>query len=835
MKVLRNLLFLLAGFVLLSVSACKDDPEPEPQPTPSEVKIASNVHVLDATVLTFMEPLDTISFQLKFALWPSGQAAPKVGEILVGGISQSTPYGVLRKVTSVSPYGAGYACATSPAKLDEVILQGKIQLHNQKLTPQMIKKVTLAPGVKLNQTKSTNLLGFDMSFETNLTSNGHAKAYGNVYFDMGFNFDFSVSLIDGVQFESSLDITQQAGLGLKATGNWNGQEKQLGEMLFAPWVIQVGPVPVVFVPKATLKLKSGAGISAEVTTYAWEKLETKLGLAYDSRDDNPWDLINECNPQYDLQWPSLNADANFYLKVGPSVSLKLYGDSGPFFDVMAKSNLEASVTSKSPETNFNLNFELWLEANAGIDISLLGFLDYSYSTNLFEKLIWSLKRNGEPIPSGIAITAPSENSNVMVGSTVPVILLVNGQPTEGVKIYLDNGLLTSLNQSPYSWQWQIPEQEGIHALKAEATIGGELFTHSINVNITKATWTETLLAGLKPWETINGLSFSSYNSGMAVGYGCEAFGSSPCYGFVATTSDGGKTWSKSFEVENGFGGFEDVVMNGSSAIIAGDNLGVYWLNNGDWVHMEDQYGEYISGARLGVSDAGTLVVADGSNINVLADELWYTSGNGEVSIVPEIFGGTEQPKIVDMAFGKDGVGYFVGYSIGPQSWMYKTQDGGMTWNQVATPGGANYELSAVTVASNGNVIVTGRSLNDGPEIYKSTNEGTSWTKAQIPAYFGGAYYDLYTLKDVVMVDENIGYAAGVFGTQFPNSSIISTSDGGLTWIASSFIPQYPYYEVNKLVFLDKYHGWAGGYSYPNPTGGSNGTLYPALFRFGLGK
>jgi hypothetical protein len=835
MKVLRNLLFLLAGFVLLSVSACKDDPEPEPQPIPGEVKIAANVHVLDATVLTYMEPLDTVSYQLKFALWPTGQAAPKVGEILVGGISQSTPYGVLRKVTSVSPYGAGYACATGPARLDEVILQGKIQLHKQKLTPQMIQKVKLEPGVKLNQTKSTNMLGFDMSFESNLTNNGNAKAYGSFYFELGFNFDFSVSLVDGVQFESSLDVMQQAGLGARAKGSWNAQEKKLGEMLFTPWVIQVGPVPVVFVPKATLRLKSGAGISAEVTTYAWEKLETKLGLAYDSRDDNPWDLINECNPQHDLQWPSLTSDASFWIKVGPAVSLKLYGDSGPFFDVMAKSNLDASITSKSPESNFNLNYELWLEANAGIEISLLGFLDYDYSANLFEKLIYSLKRNGEPIPNGIAITAPSDNSNVMIGSNVPIVLLVNGQPSEGVKLYLDDVLLTTITQSPYSWQWQIPEQEGIHALKVEATIGGELLTHAISVNIAKAAWTETLLAGLQPWETINGLSFSGYNSGMAVGYGCEAFGSSPCYGFVAITSDGGKTWSKDLVVEDGFGGFEDVVMNGSSAIAAGEYLGVYWLNNGEWEHMKDQYGENISGSRLGVSDMGTLVVADGSNINVLAEELWYFSGNGEVSIEPEIFGGTEQPKIVDLAFGEDGSGYFVGYSVGPQSWMYKTQDGGMTWNQVTTPGGANYELSAVAVANNGDVIVTGRSLNDGPEIYKSTNGGASWVKAQVPAYFGGAYYDLYTLKDVVMIDENIGYAAGVFGTLYPNSSIIGTTDGGLTWVASGFIPQYPTYEINKLVFVDKYHGWAGGYSYPNPTAGSNGTLYPALFRFGLGK
>lgn len=831
MKKLTSWLLAITLFSLVINTGCSKKEEPEPDPTPAvEVKIAENVHVLDTTILNGMAPLDTNTYNLVFTTWPSGKAAPKVGEIAVGGISESTPYGVLRKITGVTQTGNGYECTTGPAQLDEVILQGKISLHQQKLTPDKIKTLHLEPGVTINTQKRPDLLGFDMYFESDLDAAGNAQAYGSFYFEMGFDFDFSVGLTSGVQMESSLTIKQEAGLGARATGNWSGKETAIGEMEFMPWVIQVGPVPVVFVPKTKLKLKTGGGVSAEVETFAWERLETKLGIKYDSGKDDKWDLINECNPTYDLQWPSLTADANFWLKVGPEVSLKLYGQAGPFFDVLAKTNLDATIVSKSTKSSFNLNYELWLEANAGIDITLLGFFEYNKSFNLFEKKIDSKTRTGEPIPDGLQITTPSANSTVVIGNTIPISVLVNGQPSDDLKIYIDDMLRATLTQPPYSWDWLVQEPEGQHTIRAEATLAGNVKSHSIVLNVAMASWSEVATSGLTTWETINGIQFSDYTNGMAVGYGSEPF-TNNSYGFVATTSDGGTTWTKIFTLDNGFNGFDDLVMNGSSPIVCGNDIGVYWLREGNWEPMTDQYGEYVSGDMVEASGSGTLVFAEGTSIKLLAGEQWFTSGNGEVIISPEIWGGTSQPEIVDLAFD-GGEGYFVGYSTGPESWIYRTTDGGFHWNQITTPGGANFELSSVDI-NNGRVVVTGRSLNDGPEIYWSGNGGNSWNKALLPDYFSGPYYDLYTLKDIVMIDEELGYAAGVFGTTFPGASILLTTDGGQTWTAANLALQYPYYEIKSLFFADKYHGWAGGYSYPNPTGGSNGILFPSVFRFGI--
>lgn len=831
----RFFLFLMALNTAILFISCSKKDDPGPVEPVKEVKIADNVRILNDSLLSGMTALDTTTFDLNFTTWPVGVSAPKVGEIMVGGVSESTPYGVMRRIATVNTAGSGYNCTTIPAKLDEVILQGKIDLQHVKMSPAKVKSIHLQQGIKIIKSKNSNLLGFDFSFEKELGT-PNVKAYGSLYFEVGFNFGLDISLDPPrTDFNASIEIIQSAIIGLRAQGNWSGQSINIAEIVFTPWTIMVGPVPVVFVPKAVLVLKADAGIGASIETYATESFNRELGLrcVLKPLSSPDWTLINQWEPAptFDYLWPSLQGDASFTVKCGPEVSLKLYGQAGPYFNLFVKSSLNASLVSGS-STNFNMDFCLGLEANAGVQVSLLGFWEFDKYVNLFDKDIKCWNLNNEPIPKGIRISSPANNSSAVIGTTIPVSMVVNGMPASGVKIYIDNVLKTTLTLSPYTWNWTVNETEGQHTIKAEATIAGEEMVHSIVVNVGLATWREPAITGFKTDETINSLYFYDKNNGFAVGYGDVYFGNK--WGFILNTSDGGKTWGRRKEIADDFGGFTDVLMSGPNhGYACGDNLGLYGTLDGgaNWEPMKDIYGEYIQASIIRITSNVVIVKANGIDVGVSTDGInFLESYNNQVTIEPAILAGTSQPKIVDMAFGSGGIGFFAGTSIG-SSWIYKTTDNGMSWNQVTAPGTSGFQINSIEVFENALVWVSGKSLNDGSEIYWSNNGCNTWNKAQIPDYYSGALYDIYTIKDISFVDPNTGYAVGTFGTQLSGSSILQSVDGGKNWNVANISFQKPKYEMKKVFFVNKYCGFTGGYS--NSDFNNDNAKKASLFRYGV--
>jgi photosystem II stability/assembly factor-like uncharacterized protein len=406
-----------------------------------------------------------------------------------------------------------------------------------------------------------------------------------------------------------------------------------------------------------------------------------------------------------------------------------------------------------------------------------------------------------------------------------------------MKIYFDDVLKTTLTQPPYSWDWNVQESEGPHTIKAEATIEGELLSHAVVVNVGLASWTETTLTGLKPDETINSIYFVNENHGFAVGRGDVSFGDS--WGFIVETTDGGKTWGNRFEVEDPFSGFTDIVMLSSEIGYAGsDGLGLYFTQDGGstWAHVQDQYGEWVDGNRLGVTDNGVLIKSFLANIGVKNTETPYflESGNQEISIEPPIEYGTSQPEIIDFAFGDGGTGYFAGnHEYSPDAFIYKTTDDGLSWNQITCPGNSEFTITAIEATGNSKLWVTGTTLNEGSQVYYSADAGQSWQMAVLPEYFTGVFAEYTTLTDVRFIDDFTGYAVGTFGTLFPESSLIISNDGGHSWSAVGISPSYRQYDMKKTFFFDKYHGWAAGCSYPNPT--NDNYREASVFRFGIGN
>ena len=119
--------------------------------------------------------------------------------------------------------------------------------------------------------------------------------------------------------------------------------------------------------------------------------------------------------------------------------------------------------------------------------------------------------------------------------------------------------------------------------------------------------------------------------------------------------------------------------------------------------------------------------------------------------------------------------------------IMKTTDAGATWiTQYSNTLGDAGKLNAVSFSSAevGLVVGSGR-------ILRTNNGGQDWIEQLQP----------YVLYDVHLVDQNIGYAVGKYGT------ILKTIDGGANWSSQTIYFAYTFYGVS---FKDANNGIAVG-------------------------
>ncbi len=286
-------------------------------------------------------------------------------DVMVGGVSEAAPYGFLRKVTSVTEQGNGQvAVTTSQATLEEAIEDGAFSI-SQTLSPDDVVQMQQAEGVSLSRRplapegeffiQLSDVVLWDRDRNPNTTTD-QVRADGSLTLEPSFDFNF---LMQGRTFQTlhfSMSAEETAELEIYSVIASLSVEAriELAQYYLAPITVWVGSVPVVLTPVLTVYV--GVDGSVEVgLAINGTRQETTLtaGLQYDG---GSWEPIGENTTSFSVQPPDAFGSLEVRGYIGPSLTLLLYGVTGPEAVVQGYIELEAN-TSQTP----------WWEIYAGID------------------------------------------------------------------------------------------------------------------------------------------------------------------------------------------------------------------------------------------------------------------------------------------------------------------------------------------------------------------------------------------------------------------------------------------------------------------------------------
>jgi hypothetical protein len=418
------------------LAACADSHK-APEPTP--VIVRDNTRVLGADGRALLASFDLSTGALAFSGTTPQLAALKAGDILASEPTPAAPYGLLRKIVSVTPQGAGLALATTPGSLREAIVQGDLAAQGHLSPSDLTAFAPAQPGI-LARPES---IGFDVPYslvlhdgDGNLSTTGdQLRLTGSAGFDIGYSVSmgfkasydppFDVDL--STKFIAILYIQQHAGIGFESTGAVDfAHEVPLGTYSFTPITFFVGPVPVVLVPTVTVSAEASGHMGAKLSFGADETLTIQAGVSKDyGQGFKPvFDVI----PAATATAPTLVATypaPGFSMHGGVKArgSLRLYGLVGPFAELEADAYLLGGIGNAPP-----WQIRGGITGRVGVEVDLL-FWEYDWSQDILGKY-WDIAQatgNTAPVMGNIT---PAQGTAVQLGQPIE-LFAVAGDVEDG--------------------------------------------------------------------------------------------------------------------------------------------------------------------------------------------------------------------------------------------------------------------------------------------------------------------------------------------------------------------------------------------------------------------
>ncbi len=360
-----------------------------------------------------------------------------VGDVIIGGVSETTPYGFLRKVTAVDDSGGNVILTTEQGTLEEAYEQLTVNVE-QVLTPADLQTFNDMPGVTLVQSPDggdglvleyllDSVVLYDEDGDEE-TTDDQIVADGSLSFSPSYSFRL---LIDGFSVEEvyfSQTMSVQSELTVSSTISYDIEPPEYP--VTPPIPLAAFPIPglpVVITPVLQILAGFKGSIYAGISTSVAQTTDFTSGLQY---SNDTWQPFANVQSEFDFEPPTVSAGASFYAYAGPKLTFLINGVVGPF--VNANLGLKLDIT---PLDDPLLTLKAGLDVRIGFSIEIFSRVLLSYDTVVIEYWVLILSiPNLNLAPYTPSIPYPPNNA---IDYSIEVILSWTGGDPDGDTVTYD--------------------------------------------------------------------------------------------------------------------------------------------------------------------------------------------------------------------------------------------------------------------------------------------------------------------------------------------------------------------------------------------------------------
>jgi chitodextrinase len=375
------------------------------------------------------------------------------GDIIAVGITNSTPTGALRKVTSLSTVGNQTIVQTTPATFEEAMQSGSVEATGT-LSPGEVKGASAVKGVSLvkSNMRDQSIGEFSLSLDNVVlydkdedpeTTNDQVILNGSI--SVKPSFDFKVKIDDWKLQEASFTQTTPLKFKLNVDSEISidivDKKKEIAKYEFNPiiiWVSAIPPIPVVIIPVLSINVGLDGKVTYEASMGVEDEASYTAGIVYDT---GKWRAIKSYSNTFNFIPPTASVACTFKGYVGPELGLYIYGVMGPYAQIEGYGKLHVA-----PLENPWWKLYAGLNADLGIEFEVLSHVIASYEKTVIDYEFLIAQANG----SAVDTTPPSVPTNLTATATSSSQINLSWSASTdnvgvvGYKIYRNGSYLKSI-------------------------------------------------------------------------------------------------------------------------------------------------------------------------------------------------------------------------------------------------------------------------------------------------------------------------------------------------------------------------------------------------------